>query len=149
MDHAKGFPVPKVEVVAGVAYKTVWKRLSSSVLSAEARDVLFLLVHNKLPVKERMFRIGLSVEPYCDHCPGVVICDVEHYFCSCSRVSYVWGWLRARLVGLLGDASVQVSNWELINLFLPNSGRDMKLLGWLVLTWQGFGRKLLLEEGAW
>ena len=51
-----------------------------------------------------------------------VICDVEHYFCSCSRVSYVWGWLRARLVGLLGDASVQVS------------GRDKKAT-WLVGTY--------------
>ena len=34
------------------------------------------LIHNKLPVKERLFRIGLNVDPYCQACPGGIFCDV-------------------------------------------------------------------------
>ena len=131
LNHAEAFPVPKVELEAGVSFKCVWQRLSSPVLTAEAKDVLFLLVHNKLPVKERMFRIGLSVDPYCDHCPGGVICDVEHFFCACVRVSHVWGWLRARLVGLLGDGSVLCSDREFIHLLFPSSNSDREAV-WLI-----------------
>ena len=40
-------------------YSTAWRRLHSPVVDCKARDVLFLLLHNKLPVDERLFRIGL------------------------------------------------------------------------------------------
>ena len=121
LNHAEKFPVPKVEFEAGVAYRDVWRRLTSPVLTFVARDTLFLLLHNKLPINERLFRIGLDVDPYFEFCPGGVFCDVEHFFCSCSRVNQVWGWVRTRLLGLLGEGSDQVSNWELINLFFPCS----------------------------
>ena len=57
------FPVPKVELEAGVPFGQVWKRLTMPVHLSESRDVIYLLVRNKLPVSERMFRIGLSVDP--------------------------------------------------------------------------------------
>ena len=128
------FPVPKVETEAGIPFKDVWRRLANPVLSAEAKDVLFLLLHNKLPVRERLFRIGLANDPYCEFCPGGEVCDVEHFFCSCSRVSQVWGWLRCRLVALLGRRSALASNWELINLLLPSSSREKEAI-WLVGTY--------------
>ena len=62
-EHAKNFPTSKVERESGVEYRNVWRRLGSPVLTAEARDTLFLLIHNKLPVKERLFMIGLAVYP--------------------------------------------------------------------------------------
>ena len=113
-----------------VEYKHVWRRLGSPVLTAEARDTLFLLLDNKLPVRERLFRIGLAVDPYCDVCPGGVVCDIEHFFCSCSRVVFVWSWVRGRLLDLLGGSS-HLSNWELINLFLPST-RFEKEIVWVV-----------------
>ena len=113
-------------------FKNNWRRLSSPVLTAEARDVLFLLIHNKLPVRERLFRIGLVVDPYCVVCPGGVVGDVEHFFCSCSRVEFVWSWVRSRLLELLGNNS-HISNWELINLCLPGT-RFEKEAVWLVGT---------------
>ena len=61
--HAESFPVPKVEVEAGFSLKAVWQRITSPVLTASARDVLYLLVHNKLPIQERMFWIGLTLGP--------------------------------------------------------------------------------------
>ena len=62
------FPVPKVELEAGVPFGQVWKRLTMPVHLSEARDAIYLLVHNKLPVRERMFRIGLAGDPYCTQC---------------------------------------------------------------------------------
>ena len=69
LEHAKSFPVVKAELDAGVSFRVVWRRLGSPVLCSAVRDVLFLLIHNKLPVRERLFRIGLSVDPYCQACP--------------------------------------------------------------------------------
>ena len=63
---------------AGISYKAVWQRTASPVLAASAKDVQFLLVHNKLPLKERLFRIGLSIDPYCEYCLSAEVCDVEH-----------------------------------------------------------------------
>ena len=60
LNHAEKFPVPKVDFVAGVAYRDAWRRLTSPVLTSVARDTLFLLLHNKLPINERLFRIGLD-----------------------------------------------------------------------------------------
>ena len=133
-EYAKAFTVTKVEREAVFPYKDVWRRVNLPVLTAVARDSLFLLVHNKYPVKERLFRIGLAVDPYCEVCPGGIICDVEHFFCSCSTVTLVWRWVRGRVVEMLGAGGAQVSNWEMINLVLPTSTFDKEIV-WLVGTY--------------
>ena len=148
LEHSQQFPMPKVEVEAGVSFKAVWQRLSSPVLSSSARDILYLLVHNKLPVRERIFRIGLAVDPYCDFCEDAVICDLEHFFCSCLRVSTVWDWLRARLVGVLGWHGAQCSDWDLLNLFLPSSNKEKEAI-WLVGTYvTRVWEKIFMRNGA-
>ena len=81
--YSAEFPVPKVETESGVSYKQVLRRLCNPCLTSSAREVLFLLVHNKLPVRERFVRIKVAVDPYCEHCldiTGAEICDVEHFF---------------------------------------------------------------------
>ena len=99
LKFSESFPKPRIEVEAGIFYQQLWKRLSLPLHSVISRDVLYLLVHNKLPVRERIFRIGLRVDPYCGQCPGGEICDLEHFFCSCLRVANVWGWVRRCLEG--------------------------------------------------
>ena len=139
----------KAEVDAGISFKLVWRRLESPVLSGSAKDVLFLLIHNKLPVKERLFRIGLSVDPYCLQCPGGMICDIAHYFCSCIGVAHVWGWVRARLVDILGVGSAQCSDWELLNLLFPGSSVENEAV-WLVGSYTAWVWKEIFTFGrAW
>ena len=60
------FPIPKIAREAVVDYGVVWKRLHIHVVDTDARDIFFLLIHNKLPVQERLFRNGLAVDPYCE-----------------------------------------------------------------------------------
>ena len=131
---ATSFPTPKVVRESEVDYKKVWKRLHLPIVTPQARDVQYLLIHNKLPVPDRLFRIGLNVDPYCSFCEGGVFGDVEHFFCTCSRVGHIWSWIRARILGLLGGQGAQISNWELINLFLPTSGRESEIV-WLISTY--------------
>ena len=72
---------PKVETEAGVSFKRVWHFLGFPVLSSPSREICYLLVHNKLPVKERLCRVGLSNNPFCDECPGPgpIVSNVKHY----------------------------------------------------------------------
>ena len=130
-EYAKAFSTPKVEIDAGVCYKKVWSRLNSPLLAASVREILFLLLHNKLQVKERMFRIGKADNPFCNDCPGRVVCDVRHFFCSCIKVTQLWGWLRGRLVSMGGDVLLLSSDWEIINLFMPRIRRE-KEVAWLI-----------------
>ena len=127
------FAIPKVVREAVVDYKLVWRRLQSCVLHPEARDVLFLLIHNKLPVPERLFRISVRQDPYCLHCPGAEIADVEHFFCSCRMTSQCWSWVRLKILGLC-DQGLTSSNWELLNLFLPKSQFEKEIV-WLMGTY--------------
>ena len=63
------------------------------VISSPAREVLYLAVHNKLPVGERLFRVGLITDPYCSHClnlQGATVQNVEHFFSSCDNVLATW-----------------------------------------------------------
>ena len=75
------FPPPKVVRESVRDYSRVWSRLHSPVVEARARDTMYLLLHNKLPVVERLFRIRLRHDPYCRSCIGAEIADVEHFFC--------------------------------------------------------------------
>ena len=57
------FPPPKVELESDRDYRVAWRRLHSTVVDIKARDIMFLLLHNKLPVMERLFRIRLKPDP--------------------------------------------------------------------------------------
>merc|ERR1711954_434841 len=61
-------PPTKVVRESNLDYSLTWSRLNSSVVDARARDVMYLMIHNKLPVKERLFRIRLRNDPYCMAC---------------------------------------------------------------------------------
>ena len=101
------FPVHKIVREAAVDYEPVWKRLHSQVVGPEVRDILFLLIHNKLPVPERLFRIGLKQDPYCQYCEGAEVADLEHFFCSCVRIRQSWSWMR--ILGLCDQSLMGIS----------------------------------------
>ena len=137
LGYSDEFPVPKVEAEAGISYKKVWRRLCNPYLTSPAREILFLLVHNKLPVRERLFRINVAVDPYCEYClenTGAEICDLEHYFCSCSRVAETWERLRIIVLGLLDVGIADVSDWKIINLCLPNNRNNNEVI-WLLSSY--------------
>ena len=85
-EMTSSFPPPKVVMESNRDYSKAWRRFHNPVVDSKAKDVLFLLLHNKLPVRERLFRIGLRHDPYCLRCAGAEVHDIVHLFCSCVAV---------------------------------------------------------------
>ena len=87
---AENFAKTKVEREAMQSMDLVWSRLKSLELNKEVQETSFLLVHDKLPVKERVYKIGLARDPYCDACDAAVFGDTQHYFTQCGQVNTFW-----------------------------------------------------------
>ena len=132
-EMTSSFPPPKVEMESNRDYSTAWKRLNSPVVDGKARDVLFLLLHNKLPVRERLFRIGLKHDPYCLECEGAEVNDIVHFFCTCEVVCNTWSWLKRQVVQL-GRLGASVDDWDIVNLLFLNSSKDSEIV-WLVSSY--------------
>ena len=132
-EMTSSFPPPKVVMDGNRDYSMAWRRLNSPVVDNKARDILFLLLHNKLPVRERLFRIGLRHDPYCLKCAGAEVHDLVHYFCSCEAVSNTWSWVKRQVVQW-GQMGAGVDDWEIINLFFENSCYDREIV-WLVSSY--------------
>ena len=63
-EKLRSFPLTRVEIKSCLNLPSAWRRVSSPVLSDTAREICFLIVH-KLPVKEHLFRISKTNDPYC------------------------------------------------------------------------------------
>ena len=101
-DMTSSLPPPKVVMEGNKDYRVVWERLHSPVVDFRARDVMFLLLHNKLPVPERLFRIRLRADPYCLYCVGAEIGDAVHFFCTCQKTSETWSWVKRQVIKQVG-----------------------------------------------
>ena len=151
LEHSKTFPIPKIERDADVSYANIWRLINLPIFSSPVRDISYLIVHNKLPVRERLFRINLVNNPYCLTCRGSMVCDVEHFFSSCQRVNEVWRWLKGIIVQLLG---ADITDRKLLNFSLPGSHNEAEvawLLGnYFAMVWFNMcsdaGDKLKMEE---
>ena len=121
-------PPPKVVMEGDKDYRVVWERLHNPVVGFRARDVMFLLLHNKLPVQERLFRIRLRTDPYCSHCVGAEIGDAVHFFCTCQKTSETWSWVKRQIIMQVGR---DVPDWDVINLFFPKSRHEREMI-WML-----------------
>ena len=132
-EMTSSFPTPKVVMGSNKDYSSAWKRLHSPVVDDKARDVLFLLLHNKLPVRERLFRIGLKHDPYCIKCAGAEIHDIVHFFCTCEAVCNTWSWLKRQVVEV-GHLGAGVDDWDLVNLLFMKSSNDSEIV-WMISSY--------------
>ena len=100
-------------------------------------------MHHKLPVKERLCRIGLAGDPYCTYCLGATICDYEHYFCSCITVTEAWEDTKSILEDLLG---VSVENSCFISLDFPKSDYENEVT-WILGLYVDYVWGALQKDG--
>ena len=144
------FPSSKVEEDAGVSFKEIWRKLNLPVISSTAREVLYLAAHNKVPVSERLFRIGLQSDPYCLSClevRGALFGDTEHFFCTCKNVESTWCELRDILVACLDPALASISNLDLITLNFPKNANDLFCV-WLIGNYMDIVWKTVYVQGV-
>ena len=105
---AHDFTKPKVEREAALPMDMVWSRIQTLNFNRVVQETNLLLVHNKLPVKERLFRVGLARDPYYDFCEAAVIQDTQHYFTQCERVGIYWKWVRTVLFSIMGPMQMEL-----------------------------------------
>ena len=138
------FPPCRIELDIDYSLAETWQKLLFPCLASSTREILFLTIHNKLPTQERLFRIGLLTDPYCQFClpiNGAVVCDREHLFCECLRVLDTWQSLRNIVMKRI-PTSISVTNLDLITLNLPKIKADGEV-AWLIgifleETWKFF-----------
>ena len=123
------FPPPKVVFKFDVDWDIVWKRLQYSVLDHASREILFLILHNIIANKDRMYRFNMAASPNCLTC-GVVQ-DNNHLFCECVSVREAWFWIRQRLLSLLPPEAARTSNFELLHFMFVESMLDREAV-WLL-----------------
>ena len=109
---------------------SVWRRLKLINFDREVQEVSLLMLHNKLPVQERLFRINLSRDPYCPSCSVASIQDIDHYFTSCEVTNYFWCWIKNLCLTRLGSLT-NVENASLLKFNWPKSRHDREIV-WLI-----------------
>ena len=129
----ESLPSPRVEIVTGRSFKISWLRITLPILEPKLRDISYMLLHNKLPVKERLFRVGMSTDSFCSLCPGSHIGDVQHFFVSCDMVSSAWTKVHFMLNSLLG---VNVPPYDLLHYLFPSSPKEREVV-WLLGNYVG------------
>ena len=79
------------------------------------------------------------MDPYCEHClglSGAEVCDLEHFFCACSRVRQVWERLKVMIAQLLNVQGTDLPDSDLINLRLPRNTSNNEIV-WLIGIYVG------------
>ena len=144
------FPATKIEQEAGSSMSSVWKKLNLPLFPSETREVLYLLIHNKLPTTERLFRVNLALDPYCDFCistSGAEICDRFHFFCACQRVHEAWTQVKNILLPLVSLNPGSISDHDLLTLDFSCGEADIVSV-WLVARYVEFTWKHFNSNGA-
>ena len=107
------FPPPKIVYKLDADWTQVWKRLQSPMLEPKAREILFMLIHNIIPNRDRLCnKFNKAATPNCLACG--VLHDNVHLFCECKSVREAWFWVRQRLLGMLPDSHGQTSYLEIL-----------------------------------
>ena len=139
----EALPKPKICVKRpNMVWTQVWKRMSSEMLDPKGKHILFQVVNDVMPTRERLNRIQQNFNQQrrtvwssdCVSCPGQLQ-DVEHFLTSCLKVQESWRWL----IGVLRDVTNidGVSNFDMCHLNWPVGTRDKDIV-WAMGVWCTF-----------
>ena len=154
-------PPPKIEakIFLENGWTLTWTRLAGPVHDLEARNALFLALHDVLPTKKRLHRLHRDRHPFCPwEEDGILIPlqgplpqgvatrrnmeivgpgtheDVPHLFLECGRVREVWMWLKGKISDLLPLALPCPSDRDLLFLQFPPGLWDDTIC-WLISSY--------------
>ena len=113
--YTSTLPPPKLVFKYEVDWQLVWERLDYPVLDPLGREFIFMIVHNIIPTRERLYMKMHMVDS-----PNCVLCnvreDITHMFTECIMVREARGWARQRMLSLLPDSCTATSNFEFLHL---------------------------------
>ena len=124
---------PKVEMKFPLVnfQELVYPRIKHAVLEAKQRDLLFSLVHNIYPNRQRLFQQRRTGDALCPNqaCKREsLVQSIEHIFCSCYKVRSAWQWTRSKILELVTELGppVIVSNTDIILAKFPSSRQEVE-----------------------
>lgn len=113
-------------------------------LTVNQRELMFLLVHNILPTKERLLKMNQVETDQCEEGDGVE--TLEHLFCGCRRTQVAWAWMRRKVSAFYPQCG-RSSNFELLNLVTFSSDKQVeKDIIWLISTFVEYVWKQKLDK---
>ena len=77
-----------------VNWKAIWPKCRHSSLNGDMSSFTFKLLHDLLPIEERLSKVLRNTAPACKlNCPGDIHADTEHVFFLCPATRQVGDWL--------------------------------------------------------
>ena len=138
---------PELSVLSGQQWEYLWARVSSKVLEPVDREVVWRLVHNILPTRERLARLGVVdltavdgrrvTSADCNRCNLGQRDTVTHMFTECGLVREAWMWVRRRMLMMLPGDMAGLSNFEFCHMLFPRGMWEVQLT-WMVGTFMGW-----------
>ena len=107
---------PKVEDKFDFDWDRVWGRLNLGSVPVDAKNIMFLVIHDIYPNKQRLFRMGKpGTNGCCPKCRGQIQ-DNKHLFTECTLTKSVWIFVKNKLVYNKIVHNLVVDNFELLML---------------------------------
>ena len=128
-EYTEALPIPKIMDKYDLPWGIVFQRMWYPVLEPPVQSLMFLLVHNILPVRSRLRRLNMVDSDKC--LLDDFVADVEHVFCHCVRTREGWQWIRWKInTDLIPNIYPRPSDFELLNLCFVSPHE--KEIVWLV-----------------
>ena len=140
-------PPPKVELrYPERDWRRSWKRSVAGVLGKVARNILFLLLHDRVATRERGHRLmpGRYESLTCPRCWQDIETQI-HRYATCSFVQEAWGTLRF-FIDRLEPGLVTISDKSLLHLDYPGVVRGDTIL-WLLGSYLEYVEQEVVLQG--
>lgn len=90
-------PPPKIMEKRSLDWGMVWERLYDPVLSREALDICFCLLHDIYPTKQRLNKCNQHPTGFCVHCPRTLDTGI-HMFVECGSIIHLWIYIKNMMI---------------------------------------------------
>ena len=114
-----------------INWEITWKRASLPGLNSATHSFLWKMLHNILPTRERLHRLGINniASPMCCQCDQAVYDDLPHALVTCPQNTEVTDWLLNQLLRV----SPNISPHQLVLLSMNDLHEEHELpVTWLI-----------------
>ena len=117
LENSSSFPPPKVIYKYDLNWDLVFKRLNHPILESSAKNIMFMIIHNIIPNRDRLNRMNRATDNLCPVDNKTE--DNVHLFCECTAIEELWTWIRSVIISELNCPSSQIENFDMLHFNFP------------------------------
>ena len=122
----KGVPLVEQKLLRlGSDFLAIWENVSNAFVCPDRRNLNWRIVHDVLPVNEKLHRQQSFVSPLCPLC-GVGLESLQHIFWGCPVIIPVLNRVEVIIAGLLNRPNIILTVNEVVYLLVPPCNREVK-----------------------